>query len=264
MKALFVTSAVLAAVQALYEDSLEDCIAFAQLFNNSCDSNGTYDEDFVWSTELGNLVNCDGVDQYCVDSSEETSATCQHRHKLCVSCEEDFGDVYIYVKSNSLPDHCFRAVDYGPSSDDIQFRVIWNLDVDNVNRYNEDDYDSTESATDLLCSTAAGSSSSMPSTVDYTNSSSGSVSRLVGVARDGVRIDHPFKSGSDVVWKQSFDMDTCLAAKNENDVLAYHTGSPCVNDEPASTPELCEDDDICSKSGAGWNNIMTSGYSSSE
>ena len=87
--------------------TLADCQSVASLFDNTCDSLSTpVDLD----SHAGELMSCTGK-MMCPEGSGSETYTdenpCTFTRKLCATCEEDDGEVYIRIQSNQMPNHCF-------------------------------------------------------------------------------------------------------------------------------------------------------------
>ena len=54
---------------------------------------------------------------------------CSWRRKMCVTCSEEDGEVYIRVQSNSLPNHCFNSFEHNPKEIETDWKVKFNPDV---------------------------------------------------------------------------------------------------------------------------------------
>ena len=79
--------------------TLEDCTAFAELFDNTCDTSAGFEADFT--NHAGAEMSCVGEMRCPGGSGTETydsSNPCTWTRKLCVTCaEDDAGVVYISV-----------------------------------------------------------------------------------------------------------------------------------------------------------------------
>jgi hypothetical protein len=145
-------------------NDLEDCALFAANFANTC-TDVYYDDlvtnSFDWDSHSGEAFTCSGIDQLCVGSDDVSNTQCSFNQKLCVSCRIDAeDDVWIRVRTNALPSHCFRSfttAKAGGTEDkfvmdfDIDWEVRFNADVNDYYTVNEADIDDSEKATELLC-----------------------------------------------------------------------------------------------------------------
>lgn len=190
-----------------------------------------------------------------------TDSDCQHVPKLCVTCYSDINDITrIQVRTNGLPNHCYRqftSSDEGLNDDtyyvsptDVDFDVIWNRDVleESNSSITEENTDTSEKATSLLCATDGLDTSNMLSGTGYVNNAGGDA-QLVGVALDGVRFGYPYQSinGSTRNWLNKYTKaDACLTYVDGDDQLFYPMMSPCLKSSSTTvTPGLCKDDDTC-------------------
>ena len=127
--------------------TLADCTAFAELFDNTCDTSAGFLDDFA--NHAGAEMSCVGT-MSCPDGSGEadydSSNPCTWTRKLCVTCEEDStsGEVYISVQTNNLPNHCIHSVVNNPTAYDDEWKVIWNADVTQIENYTDDDFATSE------------------------------------------------------------------------------------------------------------------------
>lgn len=113
------------------------------MYANTCDTSAGALDDI--SAHEGTTLSCVGEARCPGISGVETytsSSPCEFAHKLCVTCEEDGGDVYIRIQTNSLPSHCFYAMLTDVTSSDVDFRVKFNTDVTGQLNYTDDDVNS--------------------------------------------------------------------------------------------------------------------------
>lgn len=124
--------------------------------------------------------------------------------------------------------------------------------------------ETTDDVTDLLCTEDAGSADNLPPECEFvaysdnlldTDSYYGA-NYFVGIAIDGVRFEYPYKDSKwdeededdpkDFVWNHFNRMDMCLTTTTDDNILAFHTISPCIKSySHENTPDLCEDDSLC-------------------
>merc|ERR1712079_164504 len=149
--------------------TIEDCTAFADLFDNTCDTTAGVLDDFAGHT--GAEMSCIGTMRCPGGDGEETfdsSNPCTWTRKLCVTCEEDdSGVVYITVQTNNLPNHCIHSVINNPTAYEDEWKVIWNADVTGVENYTEDDFATSEQTDEVLCDINRTVSSNLHASVDY-------------------------------------------------------------------------------------------------
>ena len=107
-----------------YTNSLADCQAFAATFDNTCDPTAPAvdfasvpTEDFTCNS---NVNLCNGA---------AAGSSCTWKRKLCVTCSDVSGVVYIRVQSNSMPNHCYKADNGTPTEQKLDFTVKFNSDV---------------------------------------------------------------------------------------------------------------------------------------
>jgi len=179
---------------------------------------------FDWGAHLGATVTCAGDDQICPDddSATLTDESCIYKQKLCVQCENNYDTIMIYVRSNNLPNHCFRAFSENVSGEtdddnnwagqyDIDFRVEWNRDVQDiiVVEESEIDDDTGSLVTDLLCDVNAAAKSRLPSGSSYTNYATENPS-FVGLGTNGVMFEYPFLFSERWQSQNYLDIDSAL------------------------------------------------------
>ena len=108
--------------------TIADCQAVAGLFSNTCASSST---PIDFAEHSGEVVSCSGL-QRCPGSNDAfdytIDAPCTWQRKLCVTCSESNGDVYIRVQSNSLPNHCFYTFEKNPVETVTDWQVKFNPD----------------------------------------------------------------------------------------------------------------------------------------
>ena len=82
------------------QNTLEDCLATASLFDNTCDGTST---PFDWEDHAGKTMSCTGI-MNCptIGSVGEqvdytSSNPCTYVRKLCVTCSEVDGEVFVRV-----------------------------------------------------------------------------------------------------------------------------------------------------------------------
>ena len=131
--------------------TLADCNAVASLFDNTCDmSAGPID----LNAHAGETMQCSGQ-MWCPNASSTqtytTSSPCEFTRKLCVTCSETNGQVYIRAQSNQMPNHCFQATNATPTPINSDFTVLFNRDVTGQVNYAETSYDTSAEVTELLC-----------------------------------------------------------------------------------------------------------------
>ena len=106
-----------------FGDSIDDCKAFAQKFDNTCD-HGDYDTpaDSV-AVMASESLTC--TQRLCFPGGVAGDNTCTWERKLCVTCsQESDGDVYIHVQTNNMPNHCIKALNINVQNFD--FKVKFN------------------------------------------------------------------------------------------------------------------------------------------
>lgn len=151
-------------------------------------------------------MSCSGNDQICPDDSNAllTDDDCNYKQRLCVQCENYYDTIMIYVRSNNLPNHCFRAFsenvsgendddDNWPSQYAIDFRVEWNRDVQDIIVVEDEDIDDDTGGkvTDLLCDVNAAAKTKLPSGSGYTNYGAENPF-FTGLGTNGVMFEYPF------------------------------------------------------------------------
>ncbi len=125
---------------------------------------------------------CDNVG-LCVGTL--TGSSCAWNRKLCVSCTDVSGTIYVRVQSNGLPNHCYYSPNIGIMELDIDFQVKFNVDVTN-NIFN-----SANSQTDinnLICDNKRTKQAYIPTVSDYTQTGATNIDKAGGIATSGVLI----------------------------------------------------------------------------
>ena len=121
--------------------TLEDCWAFADLFDNTCtddaDGDGYRDKLDSITDHAGASLSCTGTDVRCPGTDGaadyDDSNPCTFTRKLCVTCnEQQSGQVVIRVQSNSLPNHCLNSTVNNAESIETEWRVNFNTDVTGI------------------------------------------------------------------------------------------------------------------------------------
>ena len=107
--------------------SISYCYQVASQFANSCPS-APYSPASSVESMTGRSVTCSNVG---VCAGTPNGNTCTWQQKLCVSCREDsLGRTLIRVQTNGLPLHCYSTPRQKPNSLDVDFEVLFNLDVE--------------------------------------------------------------------------------------------------------------------------------------
>ena len=131
--------------------TLADCQTVASLFDNTCDtSEGAID----LSSAAGVTMSCTGQMMCPNGDGSQTyteSSPCTFTRKLCVTCSEKSGVVYIRAQYNQMPNHCFQAINENPTPSDTDFEVIFNRDVTGLTNYSDTDFDSSAKTEEILC-----------------------------------------------------------------------------------------------------------------
>jgi hypothetical protein len=111
----------------------------------------------------------------------------------------------LHVRSNNLPNHCFRAFSEntaGEVDDDmnfakataIDFKVEWNRDVEDIEVIEEEEIDDETGleVTNLLCNVNAASSAKLPQDSGYALNGGVENPFLTGVGINGVMFEYPY------------------------------------------------------------------------
>jgi hypothetical protein len=124
------------------------------------------------ASHSGETLTCTGT-MACPNGSSgrkeyTSSSPCQFTRKLCVTCSEKDGDVYIRVQGNSMPNHCSDATVNTAVDIEADWEVKFNPDVTGVLNYQESDINSVEKTSEILCDINRTSSANMLAVSDYT------------------------------------------------------------------------------------------------
>ena len=87
------------------DNTLAGCNTYASQFDNTCTAVAASAADIPTAT-----VTCTDVG-YCPSfsgSSGSGTGTCTFTRKLCVTCRESGGHVYIRTQGNNIPSHCYE------------------------------------------------------------------------------------------------------------------------------------------------------------
>lgn len=221
--------------------------------------------------------DANGADDY------DENGPCTFTRKLCVTCAENAGTVYITVQSNGLPNHCFTSTVNNPTSMEREWSVVFNADVTDVQNYTETDFDTSAKADELLCDLQRTSSSNMLDLVDYTitdsrrrlqpppchpnctgpgpddggNSGGGGGAEALGTAA-GIGLSGAYifnaldGNNTDAVESEGDTLDVCLNHPTPSSEFHYHYWGACLVKDygywsDTDAPSLCRDaaDDAC-------------------
>ena len=158
----------------------------------------------------------------------------------CITCRnatesEPEDAVYIRYQTNAMPKRCYgsdlRIANY-PTTQKIDFEVLWNPNVLNVDNVDESTIIDEASTTSLLCDQTFSSSANMISDYSYTETGSFDIDTIVGFTMDNVMISNAVDYASrDALEQMSDYMDFCLAYADELDRFTQHTFSSCYTTE---------------------------------
>ena len=185
----------LAAQAYAAQNTLADCKATAALFDNTCGSTSTpidFDSHNGKTMTCKGTMSCPGTEREDAQTTYTSSNPCQYQRKLCVTCSEVGGEVFIRVQTNGMPNHCFNGLLNAPSEKESDFTVQYNPQVDvNVQTYSESDVNSVEKTSELLCDLQRTMSENMPSTSNYVTNIAKLPRNLQPEGRDGPPPCHP-------------------------------------------------------------------------
>lgn len=110
-----------------FDNSLESCQSFANIFWTTC---GVSEDPPSLADMLYAEMTCTGVGK-CGSTSTYDSSTdeCTWQRKLCVTCTETRSQVYIRVQTNGMPMHCYVSSRKAPEEIDLDFEVAWQWDA---------------------------------------------------------------------------------------------------------------------------------------
>jgi hypothetical protein len=193
---------------------------------------------------------------------------CTYTRKLCTTCSEKDGKVYIRVQSNQLPNHCFQAINDNPYTTGVSdFEVLFNRDVTGMMNYESSDIDTQAKTEELLCDIQRTSSTNMLDGTEYSEyidnavAPPGPPSQLTtasGVAVSGANIFNALANGNDdAVENEWVTLDQCLTHPTPFGEYHYHMWSPCTHKGNgwASTsvaPDMCKDLESCRSDPIGF------------
>lgn len=111
-----------------YTSSLNDCLAFASLFDNTCNSTSTVQNFTKIATKN---KTCTGTD-YCMDGAwVGETGNCSFTRKTCVTCRVDSSNTtLIRIQTNGMPNFCWKNSAWFPWSNiTIDQEVVWNMNI---------------------------------------------------------------------------------------------------------------------------------------
>ena len=94
-----------------YGNTLDDCLAIASMFDNTCSD---VSRSVSLEAHAGETMSCSGL-QRCPDTSDRSQKEytedepCEYKRKLCVSCQSSGDGVFIRLQTNRMPSHCIAA-----------------------------------------------------------------------------------------------------------------------------------------------------------
>ena len=186
---------------------------------------------------------------------------CTWTRKLCVSCFEDTeGTVKVKVQSNAMPNHCFNGRTTGSkinfaSPKETEWQVNWNPDVNDIQNYQDRDFDSQAKTSEILCDIQRTSSKNMNEASQYeviTESRSlDPIATSAGIALTGAYIYNALALGNvDAIEEEGEGLDVCLSHSSPQGDFHYHFSGACMKKNLGSwsdseAPALCKDEKNC-------------------
>ena len=227
MRVVLALCAILPTVAGLGR-TLADCEATAAKFKNTCDpSAGPID----LASHAGTDVVCTDDVQACAGTTTAPT-TCTWQRKMCVTCEERSGKVYIRLQSNGLPMSCYKSPSQ-PVAQDNDFEVLFNPPATEMHSPTTQD-----EVNAILCEIKIHSNA--PAASETTIKGSSSMNAVTGLSLDGVAYMNQMSiEGVDPFYPSVYGsvtdpsavvekVDMCLGHPQASGIYHYHTLSPCV------------------------------------
>lgn len=145
-----------------YGETLAECQAVAAMFDNTCDTS---------AGKAASVADITAIQHSCKDTGlcggVTSGSFCVLPRRLCVTCEvQNTNEVYMYVQTNGVPNHCYRSTANAAAALDINayFRFGRNLssDPENVSVSSSADLDA------VLCDDISVRDADIPAATDYT------------------------------------------------------------------------------------------------
>ena len=76
-------------------------------------------------------MSCTNVNA-CPNEGTGDASNCSFERKLCVTCREDAGTVYVRMQSNNMPNHCFYISLGTLGEQNIDWEVKWMAQASNA------------------------------------------------------------------------------------------------------------------------------------
>ncbi|CDW76269.1 UNKNOWN [Stylonychia lemnae] len=228
------------------------CYETALAFKNTCNGAPYYAED--WNTFVTRDVTCNQM-QICPVGSTGTAPNCTWKRKLCVTCSQQDGQLFMRIQSNGLPDHCV------PGKVALQERVIdvkFRFDPPPVTFFQKPS--NVDALNHMICDFDSSSESNLPSDSMFRNYGEKTISiiNMVGIAANGV----PMYNGNsprntDYFYPKDWagsnqknvdqDIDACLGAiQPEDGVYHYWFLPPCLyHADKIQTSKYCDNVTDC-------------------
>jgi hypothetical protein len=186
------------------------------------------------------VANVPTQGKLCYDLNPTTASATLNR-RLCVTCTEEFGSVYIRVQSNTLPNHCVYWGDGFGASAFVDFKVKFQPKDNAVRRTPS----TLSELNDLICD--HNWAANIPFSSDYSAYTTTDLSTYVGVSLGGVlfatstasnyfKVDPLYPSLYETVSNINdvkIYIDSCLTSIGlYQDRLHFYTmASPCILDQ---------------------------------
>ena len=163
-----------------YDNTLASCLAFAAEFDNTCPDleNPVAYDDVPTATYT---FTKSGGKQKCPENGTVDGNECTWTRKLCVTCQDDNGQVRIRVQSNNIPNHGMNS----PGSI-IDVSTDWIVDWMQTPDPTPSESLSQYELDEIICNLVRSKESNIPDSVHYEDIDNGA--RGWGIATTGVQI----------------------------------------------------------------------------
>lgn len=110
------------------DNTLAGCKTFASQFANTCTAVASAAKDIPTAS-----MTCKNVVK-CPTHGTTSGENCTFTRKLCVTCRESGGKVYIRTQGNNMPNHCFNSPREAPAETLFDFEARWLAPTDSTRR----------------------------------------------------------------------------------------------------------------------------------
>lgn len=221
-----------------FTDTYQDCLEFASLFQNTCDS---LESSYSHVSKVPSVTQMcsDDVGQ-CAGTYNATDYTCSWEAKLCVTCDLIGTETKIRVQSNGLPQQCYYSPDIDIVEQNIDFEVKWNWDV----AFAQNNLASTDDELDdLLCEDARLNNGKIPHLAGFVKHGANSLANFGGVFFTGIPVStvlnsddvDPYNPPATYTEYNFSPVDQCGSYPDENGKYQSHFAPACYADESLQT-----------------------------